>query len=350
MVSYPLRWLAQAGITDATVCANSAARGVRELVQGTVPTSLKVDFTEDWMPRGAAGCVRDATLRTGSHTLVVVDGTTIPQSDLDELIATHRREKAALTVSVRSEHRGGPGSFLSPNGVYILDRRALDYIADQGFQDIKEVLVPKLHAAGEHIAFHACVGRSPRIFDAESYLSVNRWAISRLRAPEHAADMSKKGYHQRGEAFVHMSSRVSPRARLVGPLVIGRGATIEDQATLIGPAAIGQGAHVSNGAVVSRSVLWGQCRLGRESLVDGCLVSDGVQVPARSSRYRVLEMGRSRTTEVPLPGSWTFSRVQGWIQSVLPPTASGAPTPARGHRYPEASHVDRAVALGRSRS
>jgi mannose-1-phosphate guanylyltransferase len=350
VVAYPLRWLAQGGVANVTVCANSSARGVRGLLQGLTGPGLSIDFSEDWMPRGAAGCVRDAAIRTSADTFIVVDGTTLPQLDMEALVCTHRRLRAALTVSARPKQGGGGDSFLSPNGIYVFDRRAIDHIADHGFQDIKEALIPTLHAAGEEIAFHECSDPSPRVFDAASYLSVNRWAISRLADPVTTAEMSTKGYHLREEAFVHMSSQVSPHARLVGPLVVGPGVTVEDRATIVGPAAIGRGSLVAQGAVVSRSVLWGHCRLGRESLVDDCLVSDGALVPARTSRYRALETARLGEEEMPLHlGSWASSRVQAWVESILPPRKSDPPRRPVGGRAPaELSHVERVVAIGRS--
>jgi NDP-sugar pyrophosphorylase family protein len=352
VVAYPLRWLAQGGITTATVCANSSARGVRGLLQGLIGPGLNIDFSEDWMPRGAAGCVRDAAVRTSAHTFIVVDGTTIPRLDMEALLTTHRRFDAALTVAARTKQGGGADSFLTPIGIYVFDRCAIDHIAEHGFQDIKEALIPKLHAAREQIAFHECPSPSPRVFDAASYLNVNRWAISRLADPETAAEMSTKGYHLRGEAFVHISSRVSPRARLVGPLVVGPGATVEDHATIVGPAAIGRESLVAHGAVVSRSVLWGHCRLGRESLVDGCLVSEGALVPPRTSRYRALETGLLSEEETPLHlGSWASARVQAWVESVVPVRRPGySQRPVGLYPHAEPSRVDRAVVIGRSQS
>jgi mannose-1-phosphate guanylyltransferase len=350
VVAYPLRWLAQGGVADATVCANSSARGVRGLLQGLIGPGLHIDFSEDWMPRGAAGCVRDAAVRTSAHTFIVVDGTTIPQLDMEALLATHHRFGAVLTVAARPKQGGGADSFLSPIGIYVFDRSAIDHIADYGFQDIKEALIPKLHVAGEQIAFHECPGRSPRVFDAASYLSVNRWAIARLGDPETTRDLSTKGYQLREEAFVHTSSQVSPHARLVGPLVVGPGATVEDRATIVGPAAIGRGSLVAQGAVVSRSVVWGHCRLGRESLVDDCLVSDGALVPPRTSRYRALETGPLREEETPLHlGSWASSRVQAWVESILPVRRLGLPArPVAGSPHGEPSRGDRVIAIGRS--
>jgi NDP-sugar pyrophosphorylase family protein len=232
--------------------------------------------------------------------------------------------------------------------VYVFDRRALDHIALQGFQDIKEALIPRLHAAGESVAFHECARRSPRIFDATSYLSVNLWAVSRLSDPAGATDLATRGYKRREETFVHASARVSSRARLVGPVVVGPGAVIEDHATIVGPVTIGRESVVAQGAVVSRSVLWRHCRLGRGSLVDGCLVTDGALVPPRASRYRVLEAGRNGEHAPLHPGSWSLSRVRQWVQSALPQDGPSTRRPA--HARSSSASVDRAVALGRSRS
>jgi NDP-sugar pyrophosphorylase family protein len=352
VVAYPLRWLEQAGVTAVTVCANSASRAVRAEIEARIDPGTKLDFSEDWMPRGAAGCVRDAAAATDAQTFVVVDATTIPNLDLSALVASHRAQGAALTVAVHPEAAGSASPFLSPTGVYVFDRSTLQHIAEHGFQDIKEALIPRLHAAGQPIAFHECTGRCPRILDAESYLDVNRWMISRLNAADSSAEIARKGYELREGAFIHASARVSPSARLVGPLVVGPGATVEDLATLVGPGSLGRDSVVASGAVVCRSVVWADSRLGRDSLVDGCLVAEGVVVPPRSSRYRMLETGGLQDGETSLlPGSWALARLQGWVDSVLPALRPG-PTrrPVPAHSYPEPSSVERAIALGRVRS
>ena len=46
----------------------------------------------------AAGCVRDAALRSQAETIVVADGTSVPVVDAEELLAAHR---ALETLTVR---------------------------------------------------------------------------------------------------------------------------------------------------------------------------------------------------------------------------------------------------------
>jgi NDP-sugar pyrophosphorylase family protein len=292
VITYPLLWLSDTSVSGVTACVNSAARAVRSVLEDTPRVPRPLEFYEDWMPRGPAGCVRDAGLRTDALTFVVVDGTTIPHPELQSLVADHHRQGAALTLAVHAEQDGVVGRRLSPDGIYVIERRALDYVAEHGFQDIKEGLIPRLYAAGERVAFHECQRACPRIYDFDSYLAVNRWAISGLAREPHVPE----GYERRGEAFVHATSRVSRFARLIGPLMVGPGVTVDDYATLVGPTAIGSGSLVARGAVVSRSVLWNNCQLGADSVLDRCLLADGALVPPRASLY-----GRLSTGSVPQP-------------------------------------------------
>ncbi len=290
LAAYPLRWLSEAGTRSATLCANSSARSVRDCLCHETDLPAQVDFYEDWMPRGTAGCVRDVGLRTGVHTLVVVDGTTIPCVDLPELLEAHEASGAAVTVVAHCE--GGPASSrcaLNPCGVYVFDRRVIDFVGPRGFQDIKETLIPKLHSVGEHVEVHVVSRACPPVLDAETYLAVNRWMISRVVAEGRVP----RGYRAVEEALVHSSAQVAANARMLGPVMLGPEVVVEEDAALVGPSAIGRGSRVERGAVVSRSVAWSHCWFGPDSLVDHCLLSDRAVVAPGASLHNVLKAGLS---------------------------------------------------------
>ena len=255
LVAFPLRWLADGGIRNATVCTNSAARSVRETLSGDPSLPLETAFHEDWMPRGAAGCARDAAVETSDTTFIVIDGTTIPRVDLAGLLDTHEVCKAALTVVVHHDP-GQPRSTsaLSPSGIYVIDRRVLDFIPRKGFQDIKEGLIPRLHTAGERVVTHTGFGSCPRIFNPETYLSVNHWMTSRIAASRRPAT----GFTLIEQAMVHDSIRLGRGARLVGPMIIGPGAVIGDRATLVGPLAVGSNCYVGEDAAARPNGAVGQ--------------------------------------------------------------------------------------------
>lgn len=291
IISYALRWLSDAGVAGVTVCLNGASGGVRRAVEAETDLHCAVDFREDATPRGTAGIARDAAHVTSAKTFLVVNATAMPEIEPQALMAFHRANGATVTVLGRREP--GPaaaGSGLSPVGVYVFDRRALGYVPAQGFQDIKETLLPRLHGTGEDIVTFETEGPGIRVVDTETYLTANERLIPRAVEGDVPA-----GFFRCGQGLVHASARVSPRARLVGPVILGPGASIEAGATVVGPTAIGTGSGVGPSAVVSRSVLWDACAVGAGALVDRCLVADGGLVPEGAQLYGALRAGPGRT-------------------------------------------------------
>ena len=165
------------GLSRATICANSEARAVRAHLNGSA-IDMRVDYLEDWSPRGAAGCVRDAGIKTDADTFVVADGTSVPVVDLEELLEAHQAAGAALTVVVGADAAGR----LRPSGVYVFDRWSFDFIPEDGFQDIKEKLIPRLYGAGEHVSTHMARAVAPRVVNTDTYLALNQWAVERALA------------------------------------------------------------------------------------------------------------------------------------------------------------------------
>ena len=103
LISYALSWLAEAGISRVTVCGNPQTRALQALAPHIV-SEMTYSYVEDSMPRGAAGCVRDAADGDQSDTYVVTDGAAVPNGvDLPELLERHQASGADATVVVYSE-------------------------------------------------------------------------------------------------------------------------------------------------------------------------------------------------------------------------------------------------------
>jgi mannose-1-phosphate guanylyltransferase len=268
LISYSLRWLRQGGVRPATVCANGTSRAIEAVFGNGGELKMELSYYHDGTPRGAAGCVRDAGLRTGSETLVIADGTAIPTADLAELLASHYHSGAAVTAVVHREC--SPSAPPSPGGIYVFERRVLDQIPETGFQDIKENLIPKLHRAGERVVTHETDGFCPHVLNAQTYMAVNQWMLQRL---------AQKGRDQGDESLVHPSAWVEPGALLVGPVQVGARARIQAGATIVGPTSIGAESTVSRNALVARSAVWSRCTVGDGAVVHGCVVGDGAVVP-----------------------------------------------------------------------
>ncbi len=291
LVTYALRWMASGGLRGATICANSAARAIRSSLKGSA-FGLHLDYLEDWSPRGAAGCVRDAGTRTDADTFVVADGTAVPEVDLAELLAGHQASQAVITVVVGADGAGR----LRPSDIYVFDRRAFAHIPEDGFQDIKEKLLPRLYAAGAQVSTHMAHGVAPRVVNADTYLALNQWVVEHAARRRDAPD----GFRRSGETVLHDSTSVDPTARLLGPVLLGPRVSVRAGATLVGPVSIGPGTTIGRGAVVSRSVVGNDCVVGERSFVDWSMLADRAIVEPGGSVISVMKTDRRRGTALGL--------------------------------------------------
>jgi mannose-1-phosphate guanylyltransferase len=290
LITYPLRWLRDGGVADATVCTNGPSRDVQAYLGDGAWLRLALAHHEDATPRGTAGSARDASLGTDAQTLVITEGTCIPAVDIGQLLEEHRRQGAALTVVVHPEREPGLARRpLNPDGLYVMERRALEFVPAAGFQDMKENLIPRLYRAGERVVTYRSERRSPRVINANTYLSVNHWAVRRLRDMPQPVE-SWGDVPTTGDLIAHPTASVHPSARVLGPVLLGPRVCVQADATLVGPASLGADCAVEKGAMVSRSVAWNRCRVGAAAVVDGCVLTDGTLVRAGQSLFHALKV------------------------------------------------------------
>ncbi len=280
LIGHILGWLRDAGIADVTICANSDSRQLRQTLTERASPGIELDYYEDWTPRGPAGCIRDAASQAAAERFVVVEGTILPECDLRAVLEEHARSNAAMTIVAARDpdNMNGSETRLVPVGIYVLDRSVLEHIPETGYQDVKEVLLPRLHEQGMHVRTHTLPMPCPRVTDATSYLAVNAWVLERLMRDSRTLP----GYRRIGRSIVHESARVSSPDGLVGTVLIGPGTTIAPGATLVGPTTIGAQCVIERGAVVCNSVLWDGCWIERGAAVNNCVLGDAVHVEAET--------------------------------------------------------------------
>lgn len=272
LIWHTLSWLKDHGVERAQICANSDTSLLRRTLGYGGPRGLALEYYEDAMPRGPGGCVKDASFGSRAGAFVVVDGTLIPGTDLRAILRAHRESGAVMTVVVAREdgEEASPQAPLEPVGIHVLSPKALEAVPDVGYQDIKESLIPRLHAQGDKIATFVVPSASvPRVGASGSYLAVNHWALERGLAKR----TPPEGYRRLGEAWVHESSVVEESARLVGAVLVAPQSTIHANSMIVGPTSIGRRCIIERDAVVSSSVLWDGCHIGHGALVDQCVLT-----------------------------------------------------------------------------
>ena len=278
LISYTLEWLRSARITEAAICANDASSALQAYLQAGTQHDLSLYYYEDRIPRGPAGCVRDAAMAVPAERYIVVESSIIPALDLSALLSAHVETGAAITLVSNlgqdwSESRDGG---ILPFGVYVFDKRALDYVPPIGYQDIKEALIPRLHRDNETVMAFPVNRPSPRVLGLPSYFAAQSWILERMQDDE----LIFEGYVNTDGIFIHETADLAPRARVVGPVMVGPQSRIENDALIIGPSVFGRGCVVERHAVVEQSVMWDTVVVGEQAIVDRCLITNGVVIEA----------------------------------------------------------------------
>jgi NDP-sugar pyrophosphorylase family protein len=286
LLTYVLDWLRTAGVRVAVICANNEAVLLQQYLGEGQREGLSLYYYVDRIPRGPAGCSRDASALVDAERYIVVEGSIIPGVALRPLLKSHLRSCAALTVVVEKvvhdeEHAGGQ---LSPAGVYVFARRALEQVPPVSYQDIKEMLVPHLRRNQELVLAYPAERASPRVTGLESYVAVQGWMLARCSDGQ----VVFEGYERFDGACVHRSARVAKSTQLIGPVMVGPESFIEAGTVVIGPTVIGRQCLIGERAVVARAILWDRSSVGRAARVDRCLVASGASIPTGVAKYGLI--------------------------------------------------------------
>ncbi|UCG33182.1 MAG: NDP-sugar synthase [Phycisphaerales bacterium] len=273
LIWHVLQWLRGGGVTQASICGNSDTTVLLRRLGDGAGWDMALEYYEDIMPRGPAGCARDASVGRRASAFVVVEGTIVPQVDLLKLLEAHKSSRAALTVVVgEGEPRNGSvGENAQPVGIYVFSPGVIEEVPDLGYQDIKETLIPRLYNNGKFVGTFAAGGElPPRVTDATSYLALNMWALEETVS----GGPPLPGYARVNGAWIHTSARVDSAVRFVGDVLVGPGCVIAPGAMIIGPTTVGAGSTVAEQAVISRSAVWERCRVGAAARLDQCILTD----------------------------------------------------------------------------
>lgn len=165
--------LARAGFQRADLCLGYLAELIRAYFQQAPNEKLRVEFHTEMEPLGTAGALR--TVPDLDEPFLALNGDVLTSLDFVDLMQRHRDSEAALTIAVQ-ERRTEIGSGvleLDRNtvtayvekpvianqvslGIYAMDPRALDHVAD-GHVDLPD-LVHALLAKGEFVAAYRFAG------------------------------------------------------------------------------------------------------------------------------------------------------------------------------------------------
>ncbi len=272
---------------------------------------VSLHYSEDPIPRGPAGCLREFADLVGHETFLVIGGNVLLGSlDLGALERCHREKRAVITAAIaRSTRAEGhverirvtetngieDYEVLHPSrerrtlagsvGVYLFEPEVLGLLEEGSFIDIKEQLIPQLRRLGRPVHAYVSDAGLESVSSAREYYRVHQELLRRgIGAPAGSVDLGQR-------RWVGPNTSLSPQAYVLGPVLIGANCTVAPHAQIIGPAVLGDGCVIEEGALVRESVLWSGATIARGGRAEYSVVGSGCRVSSESPLLEGIVVG-----------------------------------------------------------
>ena len=272
------------GVRRFVLCCENRAEQTRQTLH--IPAHLDVRFIEEKMPRGTAGCIRDAAEAGRDELLLVFQACTLLPPDIGEMIQSHRAGGSEMTVFFNLPPKSEE-VVLQDAQLYICEPSILDHIPQVGYFDIKEGLVPALVAADKSIhaaQLNAPLGHYKRWCQ---YLQAAGLFLKKIEAGQ-APPSGFRRIDANDSIWVGENVRIDESARLCGPVMIEAGARIDAGAVILGPVLIGKDATIGQNACIEQSVLWENAEVGPKCRICRSLIDRQRYIPAGSQLHESL--------------------------------------------------------------
>lgn len=277
-----------------------AVKHYRELIESYLGDGSKygvgIEYAVEKELLGTAGAIKNAEHLLGDR-FIVVNADIIHLVDLTSALKFHERHGGAATICLTEvddpSHYGvvvqqangeivrfvekprreeAPSNRINA-GIYILERRALDYIPYGKSASIERETFPLLIENGSGVYGHPIGGYWMDMGTKERYRQLH-WDLLDRRFPVgiDGQDMDNKGI------WLGNNVRIGQGVLFVPPVMIGDDVTIGDRA-IIGPyAVIGNGSRIGGQVRLSNSILWDRCKVRASAQLNDCIFGTGMQV------------------------------------------------------------------------
>jgi len=331
VIEHLLRHLRHQGIKRATICFNGGAPLLKKSIASI--NSMELEFLDESLPVGTAGCIRDAACSERDVLLLVFPASIICPPKIDILLKAHRSGKSDLTVMFNRGYGDGkiPGEAA---GIYVCNSSVLEHIPKEGYFDIKEGLIPEMLRAGKTVHSAILSNIAGNFQDRRGYLN----AIADYLENTIKKDVNLKLCKYNDSQVIWKGSNVNiePGAQIHGLIVILDGTHISTDAIILGPTVLGRNVGIGQNSIVVNSVLWDGAQVGRNCQVQRCVVDYHAVVRSnsvveeksipfkpegmlKSSVSRALKAAENNTGRLGSALRQQFDKVNGklpdWVQS-----------------------------------
>jgi NDP-sugar pyrophosphorylase family protein len=299
LIEYTLMLLGRAGIRDVVVNLHHKPESIRRALSGAAGQGFHLHYSEEKEILGTAGGLKKVESLLGEETFVLVNGDTLVDVEVAEIIKSHRRFGGEATLLLRPKPAGSDymaigldrdsrlvsmgGEYSSPlmfAGIWVLEPSVLERIPPDRYCRLEVELLPALMEEGKAFGF------------------VKDLAWFDIGTPRRYLSACL-GTARRGILKEHWSVEVVPPLKASSSdtvVVAGPGTMIDSSACFTGDSVLGANCKVGPNARIQRSVLWDGVLVGEGATVRNSIVAAEVRLRAGSHTENkiVLNPGKAR--------------------------------------------------------
>jgi mannose-1-phosphate guanylyltransferase len=293
-----------------------AVKHYRELIESHLGDGsrygVSIDYAVEKQLLGTAGAIKNAEHLLGDRFLVV-NADIIHLVDLASALKFHVGHGGAVTICLTEvedpTHYGvveqsssgeihrfiekpkiedAPSNLVNA-GIYIMERRALDFVAPGKVVSIEKETFPLLIDNGSGVYGHPIAGYWMDMGTMDRYRQLH-WDLldRRFTATIKGKELDDNGI------WVGDNVRVGNGVLFVPPVMIGDNVTIGDRA-IVGPyAVVGNGSAIGKNVRIANSIVWDRCKLRTGAQLNNCIFGYGMRIGPHTSHEAVC----NRTLEV----------------------------------------------------
>lgn len=329
LIEYTIDFFKKNGFEE-IIIALSEETEIPDYLKHNKVSGINIKYYKEDRPRGTAGILKDLEKFLGEGPfLVIVNNLFLGSIDLTKFIKLHMEAGSIATVGVYKEKnckieenviinnnnmiksfhiihssmdRRSPWK---PSGVYLFNPSVLSFIDQKNYMDIKEQLIPALLRESLNVSAYEIEGFHRCLNNPNDYMNVHR----ALLLKNNSKDFVDKEEIAEG-VWVGKNIQISPKAYLLGPIVIGEGCKIKDWAQIIGPTVIGNRCRISERVLIRESILWDGVSLSNNSKVEYSIVGGNSYIPKNLNiKNEIVLNGLHRIEANLIPPDYEIKRI-----------------------------------------
>jgi len=312
-LEYQIELLKRHGVVDVIFCTNYMAEMIQAHFGDGSSHGVKMHYVIEETPLGTAGAVKNAEPIFRGDTLLVFNGDVLTDFDLSAIVASHKRNRAAVTLTLYDVPSPNPYGVIitdeqmrvkefrepseevkkmlarNPNvevtgvdhinaGAYVIESGIFESVPADVPYSFERQMFPSLLAEGAAVYGHVAEGYWLDIGRPQQYVEAHRAVLTGAVKAEVEGHRTAKGY------WVCQGARIDPSAEVARTVHIGARTRVEANVTVAGITAIGHDCVIGEGSSIENCVLVDRVTVGsnvvlRDAIVDtDSVIEDNVVI------------------------------------------------------------------------